>query len=157
MGGYYGLRAALDAQFSALALLCPTTERVLLSALDRPRDPEDQATDGLAARWNNDAMRAYLSRQNVLAVAERIVSPTILVHARGDKVVPLRDTLELADRLAGPTEVVILPGGGHTTAQSSLHVHRRVVHWLLEQVEQLRSRGVDETSTQGIHTEGSCS
>ena len=44
MGGFYGLKAAPEAGFTALALVCPASERVMLDALDEieariPRRP----------------------------------------------------------------------------------------------------------------------
>ena len=56
--------------------------------------------------------------------------PVLLVHARGDVVVPLEHSLTLAAALAGPTDLVILAGGDHTSAQSSPVVHERVIRWL---------------------------
>jgi dipeptidyl aminopeptidase/acylaminoacyl peptidase len=58
----------------------------------------------------------------------------LLVHARGDEIVPLECSLRLAGLLRGPTEMIILPQGGHSTAQGSPQIHRRVAGWLAEQL-----------------------
>ena len=45
--------------------------------------------------------------------------------------VPLDSTLRLAGRLRGRTDLVILPGGDHSSAQGSESVDRLTIEWLL--------------------------
>jgi hypothetical protein len=46
--------------------------------------------------------------------------------------VPFRHSLELAAHLSGETEIVLLAGGDHGSAQSSTAMHRRVASWLAD-------------------------
>lgn len=132
MGGFYGLRAAADVGFAALALLCPADERVLLPGLGTRLTEAELSGRGLAVRIEVDGLRAYLESCETLGDAGDIAGPVLLVHARGDAVVPLEHSLTLAAALAGPTDIVILAGGDHGSAQASPVVHERVIRWLIE-------------------------
>jgi dipeptidyl aminopeptidase/acylaminoacyl peptidase len=134
MGGYYGIRSAPEATFAALALLCPANEEILLAALDRQAEWTVRSRDGLEARLDESRLRRYLSCHDTLDTAPHIDSPCLLVHARGDEKVPFRHSLDLAAHMSGDTEVVLLAGGDHSTAQSSPALHRRVVEWLASRI-----------------------
>ncbi len=137
MGGFYGLRAAPEAAFAALCLLCPASEAVLLRGLTS-FDEDTLAARGLSLRADIEALRAWLEASDSLAVAARVSDPVLLVHARGDDVVPLDHSLALAAALAGPVETMILPGGGHGTAQASPELHRRTSEWLVGRLREAR-------------------
>lgn len=130
MGGYYGLRAALDSRFAALALLCPAHEGILLQALDNPPPPQEMESRGLKAHFAVEESRLYLQGRDIMEEAEDLNIPTLLAHARHDDVVPVEVTLELAKRLRGDTEVIILGAGDHSSLQSDARMHRRVAAWL---------------------------
>lgn len=132
MGGFYGLRAAADAGFAALALLCPADERVLLPGLATRPTEDELSGRGLAVRIDVDGLRVYLESCRTLDDAGDITSPVLLVHARGDAVVPLEYSLTLAAALAGSTDLVILAGGNHGSAQASPVINERVIRWLVE-------------------------
>ncbi len=164
MGGFYGLKAAAAARLSALALLCPAGEAVMLAAIAQaeggPAAPGRSARGGAAplkerrgahgadevegaaeggggattARWDLPAMRAYFAAQDSLALAPQITCPVLLIHARGDRVVPVERSLELGRRLAGETTLMLWPGGSHTSAQHDPRIHLRTAQWLWEQV-----------------------
>jgi dipeptidyl aminopeptidase/acylaminoacyl peptidase len=134
MGGYYGLRAAHEARFSALALLCPATDDVLLAGVQRRQGRGSHEEGGLEMRYDADKARSYFSSRDIYRDAEYVTAPVLLVHARGDDVVPLDRSLRLAAALEGPVELLILPGGSHTSAQATPEVARRVVDWLAEQL-----------------------
>ena len=154
MGGFYGLKAAPEAGFTALALLCPASERVILDALDEDDpEPATMAAGGGAAqppmmaagggaaqpaaptRWDLPHLKAYFERQDSLALAARVRCPVLLVHARADSVVPFAHSLALAQHLAGDTTLVALAGGTHTSAQHDPAIHRLATRWLLDQVK----------------------
>ncbi len=150
MGGFYGLKAAAEMHFAAVALLCPAGERELLDALDLAEDthgtgraeaqvpPEAEEGGGAPptgpTRWDVPALKAYFANQDSLALAGRVRCPVLLVHAREDSVVPFDHSLALAGRLAGDTTLVALAGGTHTSAQHDPGVHRLTARWLLDQV-----------------------
>jgi dipeptidyl aminopeptidase/acylaminoacyl peptidase len=132
LGGYFGLQAALPAGFAAMALVCPATEAVMLAALDGGFDEHQARERGLQLRADVGAMRAYFRAADAHATAARIDCDVLLLHARGDTVVPLASSLELAERLCGRTDMVILSGGDHSSAQGSVAIDRLTVEWLLE-------------------------
>jgi uncharacterized protein len=149
MGGFYGLKAAAAGWFAAVALLCPASEQVMLAGLVNLENRDTEATaDGLrrpradtrpratspppATRWDISKTRKYFLRQDSRAIAARVSCPVLLVHARGDDVVPLSHSLALAGHLAGDATLLALAGGSHTTAQHDPAVHRFTVQWLLD-------------------------
>jgi dipeptidyl aminopeptidase/acylaminoacyl peptidase len=140
MGGYYGVRSAPDADFAALALICPANEAVMLRALAEKRDWAQAEEAGLTARLDEPALRSYLEAHDLLATAGYVDAPVFLVHAREDERVPFQLSLDLAARLGGETHLLLLPGGNHSSAQGSPAVHRLVVEWLLRKVGGLDGR-----------------
>jgi len=150
MGGFYGLRAAPEAALAALVLLCPASRTVLLDAVLKAEEsgparegdlaaPGDQGRDRRSepeARWDLPRMRRYLERTEEWDATAQVSCPVLIVHARGDEVVPLDHSLALAQRFPGEVTLTILPGGHHTSAQHDRDVHRQVVHWLRRQLLQ---------------------
>ncbi|GAB4244441.1 MAG: alpha/beta fold hydrolase [Thermoleophilia bacterium] len=130
MGSYLGLLAAGEAGLCALALLCPATEGVLLAGLENLDKREEEGEVKLTARFDKEGLRAALTRRNVFRLAEHITTPTLIVQARGDTTVPPDESLKLAADLKGPTQVILLPGGDHASAQASPEVDYLVVEWL---------------------------
>lgn len=171
MGGFYGLRAAPEAGFLAMALLCPASAQVMLTGLEESnrqsrsrrgnpagqqailssrsqpgRGPEPPPTDTLRARWRPALLRRYFERELLRTPGEGITCPVLILHARGDDVVPLQDSLLLAQNLMGETTLCIFPGGSHTSLQHDPVVHRLTVEWLLRQVDRARGSGDTEIS-----------
>lgn len=134
MGGYYGVRAAMDADFTALAVLCPANEEVMLRALEKRHEWSSAPKDGLQARLDDDALMAFYRGHNLADAAERVTSPVLIAHARGDERVPFQNSLDLAARLGGQADLWLYPEGSHTWLQSSPAVHRRVLAWLGERL-----------------------
>jgi dipeptidyl aminopeptidase/acylaminoacyl peptidase len=128
MGGFYGLKAAPEADFTAMALLCPASEKVMLDAID---DAAGAATD---TRWDVPRLRAYFEQQDSCRLAARIRCPTLLIHVRTDPVVPFSHSLALAQNLGGDLTLRVLARGTHTTAQHDPAIHAFTARWLLAQV-----------------------
>ncbi len=140
MGGFYGLKAAPQAGFAAMALLCPASERVILDALDEKEEtePDDEATPspGMAPpRWDTGALRSYFQRQDSARLASQVECPVLLVHSRGDDVVPLAHSLLLTRHIRTETTLLALEGGTHTSAQHDARVHHYTAAWLLERAD----------------------
>ena len=127
MGGFYGLKAAPDADFAAMALVCPAGEGTMLASIDRA---DAGTTAESPARWDSPRLRAYFERQDSRALAERVTCPVLIVHARGDEVVPLTESLSLARHLRTDTAILALEGGSHTSAQHDPAVHTYTAAWL---------------------------
>ena len=142
MGGFYGLKAAPEAGFAAIALLCPASEETILDAL---ADIDEHQVDGETTaqkpafapqvappRWDTGGLRSYFERQDSERLAARVECPVLLVHARGDDVVPFAHSLLLAGWFSTETTLLALEGGTHTTAQHDQRVHRYTAAWLWE-------------------------
>jgi len=142
MGGFYGLKAAAQARFAAMALLCPATESVILHALDEQQaGPQAKAdTDDRLPRWDVAKLRDYFERQPCLALAQLVECPVLLVHARDDEVVPFTHTLLLTQSLVVDTTLLALAEGTHTTAQHDPSIHRCTIAWLRERVTSCSAR-----------------
>ena len=150
MGGFYGLRAAPQAGFRAMALLCPASARTMLRAVRRVQQEEaaikiaNQASttkDKKAAdstRWDTPRMREYFESQVRRPVGREVQCPVLIVQARGDDTVPLAETLALAEELPVETMLLLLPGGSHTSAQHDPRVHSFTVGWLWEKTTEAK-------------------
>jgi dipeptidyl aminopeptidase/acylaminoacyl peptidase len=142
LGGFYGLKAAPDADFVALALLCPAGEQTILEALDdleggptdagkSSRDPTKVDPEDDPPRWDTGRLRSYFEKQSSELLAARVKCPVLLVHAREDDAVPLTHSLLLARCLSTETTLLALQGGTHTTAQHDPRIHSYSAAWLL--------------------------
>ena len=140
MGGFYGLKAAPEAGFAALALLCPATEAVILRAIDEYEEPPETCAPGEGARWDIPRLRSYFHSQESLALARLITRPVLLIHARQDEVAPFNDTILLTQSLSGDTTLLALAQGTHTSAQHSRKIHDSTVAWLKQQVTSYNAR-----------------
>jgi dipeptidyl aminopeptidase/acylaminoacyl peptidase len=156
MGGFYGLKAAARAAFAAMVLLCPASETTMLRAIvddedsDARRDTEaPEGTDTSAGvespgdaipRWDMPRLRAYFERQSTGTLAAQVACPVLLIHARGDDVVPLEHSLMLARHMRTDTTVLALEGGSHTTAQQDPSIHVYSAAWLRDRVAPARAK-----------------
>ena len=153
-GGFYGLKAAARAGFTAMVLLCPAGEDVILDALadqdgteaeavrdtEAPADPARRDTSlSTAARWDRPRLRAYFERQDSRVLAAHVECPVLLVHARADAQVPFSHSLLLAQHLRTETTLLALPGGSHTSAQHDPVIHTYTAVWLRDKVSEVRA------------------
>jgi dipeptidyl aminopeptidase/acylaminoacyl peptidase len=134
MGGFYGLAAAPEAEFAAMVLLCPASEKVMLDAI-AASNRGGAAQSAMSTRWDAPRLRAYFQRQDGRALAARVRCPVLIVHVRRDPVVPFEHSLMLVAELGGDTTLLALAQGTHTTAQHEPAIHAFVASWLLDQVK----------------------
>jgi dipeptidyl aminopeptidase/acylaminoacyl peptidase len=160
MGGFYGLKAEPQASFTAMALLCPAGEDVILDALEDREDTEttrDTESPGdrggkntspstppwtsrsNATRWDRSRLRAYFERQDSRQLAARVDCPVLLVHARPDTRVPFAHSLLLAQYLRTDTTLLALERGSHTSAQHDPALHAYTAAWLRDRVAEARA------------------
>jgi dipeptidyl aminopeptidase/acylaminoacyl peptidase len=92
------------------------------------------AQPAASTRWDVPLLKKYFERQDSLALAARVRCPVLLIHARGDSVVPFDHSLALVGRLAGDATLLALAGGSHTSAQHDPQIHRATALWLRDQV-----------------------
>jgi hypothetical protein len=143
MGGFYGLKAAPEAGFAAMVLICPASEeqlQALLRSIDgEPGDQGDTEAPGSAAtggstRWDTPRLRAYFERQDSRGLAAKVLCPVLLVHARPDERVPFAHSLVLAQCLRSETTLLALATGNHSSAQHDPAIHAYSLDWLLGKV-----------------------
>ncbi len=137
LGGFYGLKAASEARFTAMALLCPAGEAMLLDALNEDTNEAPLADD---ARWDRSHLRSYFERQDSRVLASRVGCPVLLVHARPDERVPFAHSLLLAEHLRTDTTLLALENGSHTSAQHDPAIHAHTIAWMTAIVMKARSR-----------------
>lgn len=143
MGGHLAIIAgALFEDIGAVVAICPAPEDILHSGLLRAERevPESERPSGL--RVNLPEFLRYLESISIISAVSRI-SPRalMLVHARGDEVIPYTRTQELYDASGEPKRIVLLEGGSHTSAQHDPSVHDLVCRWLEQQFGIGRSQG----------------
>lgn len=136
MGGFYGLKAAPQAGFAAMALLCPASARTMLRAIRRAEKKKATAPGADSARWDTPRLRMYFENETSHPLGREVRCPVLIVQARGDETVPLGETLTLARELQGETQLLLLPGGSHTSAQHDPRIHKLTAAWLWEKVKQ---------------------
>jgi uncharacterized protein len=131
MGGFYGLKAAPDAGFRAMVLLCPAGEDVLLDAVDK--------LDDGTARWDRPKLRAYFRQQNSRGLAARVSCPVLLVHARTDELAPFAHSLLLAEHMTTETTLLALANDSHASAQHDPAVHAYTTAWLRDKISSVKA------------------
>jgi len=163
MGGFYGLKAQPSAAFTAMVLLCPAGEDVILDALNDPADATI-ATDtergaantggshaagaastrrmATTARWDRPRLRRYFESEDSRLLAARVTCPVLLVHARHDQQVPFEHSLLLTRHLPTQTTLLALEQGDHTSAQHDPAIHAYTAGWLRDMVEEARTAHV---------------
>lgn len=134
MGGYYGIRAAVNADFAAVAVLCPANEAVMLNALAKRQEWSTAQQDDLEAQLDEAAMEEFYQQHDLLKDATLVNNPVLIAHARGDERVPFEHSLDLAAHLGGEADLWLFPEGSHTSLQHTPAIHRRVVEWLRERL-----------------------
>ena len=61
----------------------------------------------------SSAFHCLMHRDDITGRLGEISCPTLIVHGDADVAIPLTKAEELRDRIAGPTELVVIPGGPH--------------------------------------------
>jgi pimeloyl-ACP methyl ester carboxylesterase len=138
MGGLLALHAGatIDA-IAAVVAVCPAAERMLLEDL-RPLargapPPRDSAL--AAMRIDVPGMTAWLEEHDVREAVELMgEKPLMLVHARGDEVVPYTISQELYERAAEPKRLLLLEAGHHRSAQHDPEIQGETLRWLAKNI-----------------------
>lgn len=73
----------------------------------------DSASGGNVATPGLSLIELYRLIDDVKIILPRVTSPSIIVHARHDDITSLRNAEYVAERIAGPSEIVILENSYH--------------------------------------------
>ena len=124
LGGFLSICAAAAApEIAGVIAICPASEDHLARGVRSGRfdiragDPVD--------------LEAWLVAQDIGEAVERIAGrPLILMHAEGDTQIPSEHSEELYERAGEPRNLVIAPGGAHTTVQHDPELQGMALRWL---------------------------
>ena len=117
MGGFCAIHAAaLEPAVAAVVAICPAPEDVLIRGLRSGRIPPDAFDMETAEPW--------LSTLDLYGAAAALGPATalLLLHARGDELVPYSVSEELYRVASEPKRLLLLPGGHHRSLQHDLEI-----------------------------------
>lgn len=117
MGGFCAIHAAArDPAVAAVVAICPASEDVLRRGLRSGHIPPES--------FDVDAMEPWLSSLDLYAAAAALGPATdlLLLHARGDEMVPYTVSEELHRVAAEPKRLLLMPGGHHRSLQHDLEI-----------------------------------
>lgn len=134
MGGLLALHlAAVSDDVAAVVAICPASEQMLLEDMRKVArgEPAPPGTALESMRVDAEALVPWLEEHDVRQVVELIgPKPLMLVHARGDEVVPWELSQELYDCAAEPKRLLLLEGGDHRSAQHDAEIQGETLRWL---------------------------
>jgi uncharacterized protein len=134
MGGLLAIHAgAVSDGVAAVVAICPASEEMLLEDLRRAARGERPRPGSALESMRVDArgLVAWLEEHDVRDAVERMgAKPLMLVHAKGDEVVPYALSEELHRRAAEPKRLVLLEGGHHRSAQHDPEIQGETLRWL---------------------------
>jgi uncharacterized protein len=134
MGGLLAIHAAAASErVSAAIAICPAAEQMMLGDLRRVARGEPPPRGSALEDMRVDApgLVAWLEEHDVREAVELLgPKPLMLVHARGDEVVPFQLTEELYERASEPRRLLLLEGGDHRSAQHDAEIQGETLRWL---------------------------
>ena len=134
MGGLLAIHAAAESDDVAAAVaICPAAEWMLAEDVQRVLDGRPLPAGSALSEMRIDApaLVEWLDRNDVEDAAERMgTKPLLLIHARGDEVVPYAHSEKLYERAAEPKRLVLLEGGHHRSAQHDPELQGESLRWL---------------------------
>jgi alpha-beta hydrolase superfamily lysophospholipase len=134
MGGLLAIQAgAVSDGVAAVAAICPAAERLMLGDLRRVArgDPPPRGSALESMRVDLGGLIAWLEEHDVRDAVKLLgPKPLMLVHARGDEVVPFELSQELYDLAAEPKRLLLLDAGDHRSAQHDAEIQGEMLRWL---------------------------
>jgi fermentation-respiration switch protein FrsA (DUF1100 family) len=134
MGGQLAIHAAaVSDKVAAVVAICPAGEEMVLGDMRRLARGEPPAPGSALAEMRLDvpAMVAWLEEHDVRDAVQLLGSkPLLLVHARGDDVVPHAFSEELYQLAEEPKRLLLLEGGDHRSAQHDAEIQGEMLRWL---------------------------
>ena len=117
MGGFCAIHAAaLDPAVAAVVAICPAAEDILIRGLRSGHIQPDA--------FDMDRMEPWLTSLDLYGAAAALGPGTdlLLLHARGDELVPYTVSEELHRVASEPKRLLLLPGGHHRSLQHDLEI-----------------------------------
>ena len=123
MGGCFAILAAARVGARAVVAICPASPDGLRRGLHAGRFQFDAAASELDA---------LLDRRDLHSAVEELSAPLLLLHAAGDRQVPVEHSQELAKhfRFQG-SRLIVVPGGHHRSIQHDPELQAVSVKFIL--------------------------
>ena len=133
MGGFMAIHAAaVSDRIAGVIALCPAGEEHLLEGVRRDR---------FEMRIDRDSFEPWLGEHDLRDAVDRMGGkPLLLLHARGDEVIPFTWTEELAAAAGDPSEAIVVPGGHHRSLQHDAELHEVALRWMENALRRRRGR-----------------
>ncbi len=122
MGGFMAIHAAaVSGSIVGVIALCPAGEQHLLDGVRRDR---------FEMRIDRDSFEPWLGEHDLRDAVQLMgPKPLLLMHAKGDEVIPYTWTDELAEAAPDPVEAIVVPGGHHRSLQHDAELHEVALRW----------------------------
>lgn len=134
MGGLMAIHAgAASDKVAAVVAICPAAESMLAEDVRRIADGRPPRPGSALAEMRIDApsLAGWLETSDVGEAVQRMGSkPLLIIHARGDEVVPYTHSERLFELAAEPKKLLLLEGGDHRSAQHDAELQGESLRWL---------------------------
>lgn len=134
MGGLMAIHAgAASDRVAAVIAICPAAEWMLAEDVRRIADGRPPRPGSALAEMRMDApaLAGWLETSDVGEAVRRMAAkPLLIIHARGDEVVPYTHSEKLYELAQEPKKLVLLDGGDHRTAQHDAELQGESLRWL---------------------------
>jgi fermentation-respiration switch protein FrsA (DUF1100 family) len=123
MGGFMAIHAAaVSGSIAGVIALCPAGEQHLLDGVRRDR---------FEMRIDRDSFEPWLGEHDLRDAVQLMgPKPLLLMHAKGDEVIPYTWTDELAEAAPDPVEAIVVPGGHHRSLQHDAELNEVALRWM---------------------------
>ncbi len=131
MGGMLALHAAVrDARVKAIAAIAPAIEAATADWIESGHLQRLLEREGLAARIDVPAFVRYLRSRNARAEIPQLAPRALLlIHCKGDELIPYAASEELFTLAREPKKLVLIEDGHHRFAQQDAGVHQTTLEW----------------------------
>lgn len=134
MGGLMAIHAgAASDRVAAVIAICPAAQWMLAEDVRRIAEgrPPPPGSAFAEMRVDAPALAGWLETSDVgEAVRHMGAKPLLLIHARGDEVVPYTHSEKLYELAQEPKKLVLLEGGDHRSAQHDVELQGESLRWL---------------------------
>jgi dienelactone hydrolase len=134
MGGLMAIHAAAASErVAAVVAICPAAEWMLAEDVRRIAEGQPPPPDSALAAMRIDApaLAGWLETSDVGEAVQKMgAKPILIIHARGDDVVPYTHSEKLFELAAEPKKLLLLEGGDHRSAQHDAELQGESLRWL---------------------------
>jgi len=124
MGGYLSLVSAARLRAAAVVAICPAPAEGMRVGI---------AERAFLFRGDAAALNAFLIKNDDLLAAQALACPVLLLHAEGDRSVPVSHSRALMARIKSPgSRLLTCPGGSHNSIQQNRDMDAAQVRWIRE-------------------------